>query len=73
MKKKLTYLSNCGDKNISTSLNNLSIDPNINCPPNAKHSAGRMEAGFFSDSGLKFTLADVLRYVAFVALELSVK
>lgn len=54
-------------------MKSLSIAPKKNCPPNAKHNAGRIEAGFFSDSGLKFTLADVLRYVALVALELPNK
>lgn len=68
--EQITHLSSCGERNIRQSLISLSSAPNRNCPPKARHSAGRMDAGFFSSSGLKFTLADVLRYVAFVPLDL---
>lgn len=54
-----------------TSLINLSRAPKRNWPPKAKQSAGSIEAGFLSDSGLKLTLADVLLYVAFAPLALQ--
>lgn len=54
------------------SLINFKIEPKRNCPPNARHSAGNIEAGFFSFSGLKLTLAEVFRYVALVPFDLNV-
>lgn len=53
------------------SLASLSTDPKKNCGPKAIHSAGRIDAGFRSLSGLKFTLAEVLLYVAFALFVLK--
>lgn len=57
---KSTHFSSFGEMKIMVSLKSLSTAPNKNCPPNARQSAGRIDAGFFSLSGLKFTLAEVL-------------
>lgn len=57
---------------MSASLKNLSKAPKRNCPPKAKHRAGKIDAGFLSLSGLKFTLADVLLYVALGPLALQI-
>lgn len=54
------------------SFTSLSTEPKKNCAPKVRHSAGRIEAGFRSFSGLKFTLADVLLYVAFALFVLKV-
>lgn len=66
---QVTYLSNSGDANISTSWSTFRNIANTNCPPNAKHTTGNIDTGFLS----RFLHVKDSLFDAFMVLELKLK